>query len=149
MAEEDRRKIFGSRLRRLRKNKELTQRELGAKVGVTEAAIGMWESAKRLPDPETMTRLAQILGVSVDYLLGNDLPDGQGQPDSFSASWWHRDTPPDPVELEEFLRKANIHFNGAPLDEEDKRELIDYLRYRWWKKRKEQPEGGEQNGRAR
>lgn len=104
-------------------------------MNVTEAAVGMWEQARRLPDPEVLSRLASILGVSVDYLLGNSPPDPS------THLWWHRDTPPTNVELEEFLKTANIHFNGAPLNEDDKEEIIAYLKFKWdrdKKKRKEE-----------
>jgi len=35
------------------------------------------------------------------------------------------------VELEEFLKTANIYFNGAPLDEDDKEDIITYLKVKW------------------
>ncbi|MDH7478970.1 MAG: helix-turn-helix transcriptional regulator [Syntrophomonadaceae bacterium] len=66
------RKIFAERLLALREERELTQKELGALVGYTDAAIGNWERAKRLPDPETLAKLADIFDVTTDYLLGRD-----------------------------------------------------------------------------
>jgi transcriptional regulator with XRE-family HTH domain len=71
MSTPEKRQIFAKKLRALRKSKGLTQKEVGTLVGVTDAAVGMWEQAKRLPDPETMAHLAEIFGVSVDYLIGH------------------------------------------------------------------------------
>ncbi|NPV30763.1 MAG: helix-turn-helix transcriptional regulator, partial [Firmicutes bacterium] len=39
----DKRQLFAKRLRELRKSKGLTQKELGRRLNVTEAAVGMWE----------------------------------------------------------------------------------------------------------
>jgi transcriptional regulator with XRE-family HTH domain len=64
------REIFAKRLRILRKNKGYTQKELGALLNVTDAAVGMWEQARRLPDPEMLTHIAEVFDVSVDWLLG-------------------------------------------------------------------------------
>ena len=66
------RKVFAERLLALREERELTQKELGALVGYTDAAIGNWERAKRLPDPETLAKIADIFDVTTDYLLGRD-----------------------------------------------------------------------------
>jgi len=133
----DKRQLFAKRLRELRKSKGLTQKELGQRLNVTEAAVGMWEQTRRLPDPEVLTRLARIFGVSVDYLLGND-----PQPDPSTPSWWHRDAPPTDVELEEFLKNANVYFDGAPLNEEDKEDILTYLKVKWEREKKKREKEG-------
>ncbi|NPV74542.1 MAG: helix-turn-helix domain-containing protein, partial [Pelotomaculum sp.] len=132
----DKRQLFAKRLRELRKSKGLTQKELGRRLNVTEAAVGMWEQARRLPDPEVLSRLAGILGVSVDCLLGNP------HPDPSTPSWWYRDTPPTDVELEEFLKTANIYFDGAPLNEEDKEDIVTYLKVKWEREKKKREKEG-------
>lgn len=47
-------------------------KELGAIVGVTEAAISHYETGRREPTPQMLCSLAHALHVSVDYLLGRD-----------------------------------------------------------------------------
>lgn len=131
-----RREIFAKRLRALRENKGLTQKEVGSLIGITDAAVGMWEQGRRLPDAETMARLAEIFGVTVNYLLGID--DSSTYKDPSTLSWWYRDTPPTDVELEEFLKNANVHFDGTPLTEEDKDDIIAYLRFRWEREKKKE-----------
>jgi transcriptional regulator with XRE-family HTH domain len=66
----DNRQVFAKRLRTLRKKRGFTQKELGSLLSVTDAAVGMWEQARRLPDPEMLARLAEVFNVSVDWLLG-------------------------------------------------------------------------------
>ncbi|MDN4593541.1 helix-turn-helix domain-containing protein [Polycladomyces subterraneus] len=67
---------FPSRLKQLRRQKNLTQEQLGQQVGVTKVSISLYESGRRNPDLETITKIADVLEVSVDYLLGRtDAPD--------------------------------------------------------------------------
>lgn len=64
------------RIRELRKAKKVTMKELGNMIGVAESTMSLYETGKRKPDPETLSRLADYFNVSVDYLLGRD----EGQP---------------------------------------------------------------------
>lgn len=61
--------MFGDRLRKLRKEHKLTQKELGEKVSVSSRVIGYYESNERFPDKETLIALAEYFQVSLDYLL--------------------------------------------------------------------------------
>lgn len=60
----------GERLKKLRKEKKLTQSELGSKINVTKVSISGYESGNRSPDTDTLQRLADFFEVSTDYLLG-------------------------------------------------------------------------------
>ena len=64
--------VIPMRLRKLRKEKNLTMKQLGNIVGVTECAISQYELGKREPSNETLFKLADVFDVSVDYLLGRD-----------------------------------------------------------------------------
>ena len=48
----------------------ITMKELGKLVGVSEAAISHYETGRREPDQETIRRIAGVLRVTTDYLLG-------------------------------------------------------------------------------
>lgn len=61
---------FGERLRQLRKQKNLTQKQLAALVGVKNSIISFYEVGERMPSPEMVVKLASALNVSTDYLLG-------------------------------------------------------------------------------
>ena len=52
----------------------LTMKQLASTVGVTEAAISHYETGRREPDPDMLGRIANALGVTVDYLLGREDP---------------------------------------------------------------------------
>ena len=62
---------FGKRLRTLRKEKDLTQKELGKMIGVGRTTISEYESGKIVPRQDGLVKLAEILDVTVDYLTGN------------------------------------------------------------------------------
>ena len=51
----------------------LTTVQLAQKMGLTQAAVSQWESGKKVPGIETISRLADLYGVTVDYLLGRDI----------------------------------------------------------------------------
>lgn len=67
--------MFTEMLRSLRKEKGLTQRQLGAHVGVTQQMVGKWEKGQSTPDPGTLARIAELLEVTVDALLGVEAPE--------------------------------------------------------------------------
>jgi len=62
--------IFKERLQQLRKEANLQQKELGAKVGMSANAISMMETGNRETTFEKLVRLAEFFHVSTDYLLG-------------------------------------------------------------------------------
>jgi transcriptional regulator with XRE-family HTH domain len=61
--------LFAKTVRDLRAEKGLSQRDLANLLFVTRSTIARWENGSRLPDAETMSRLAQCLGVDVGTLL--------------------------------------------------------------------------------
>ena len=61
---------FGDKLRQLRKEKNLTQKQLGELVGIRNSVISFYELGERVPSPEVVKKLAAVLHVSTDYLLG-------------------------------------------------------------------------------
>lgn len=62
---------FAKRLRALRKEKGLTQKELGEKIGVGRTTISEYESGKIVPRQDGLIKLAEELNVTVDYLTCN------------------------------------------------------------------------------
>jgi transcriptional regulator with XRE-family HTH domain len=61
---------FKGRLKQLRNEKNLTQKELAKYIGTTRATLASWETGRREPDFETTSKIADYFNVSVDYLLG-------------------------------------------------------------------------------
>lgn len=62
--------VFAERLRRVRVSRNLTQRELGEKVGLSQQAIPQIETGSNKPSIDTLLKLSKALEVSADYLLG-------------------------------------------------------------------------------
>lgn len=60
------------RMREARKKMGYTMKFIAEKVGVSESAISQYETGKRQPDFETASKIADLLFVSVDYLLGRE-----------------------------------------------------------------------------
>ena len=58
------------RLKDLREEHNLTQKELGALVGVAQSNINRWENGTVRPSADFVVKLADYFGVSTDYLLG-------------------------------------------------------------------------------
>ena len=63
---------FGHRLKALRKNAGLSQKQLGEMVGVTKSVISFYELQDRSPSPLVLVRLSSVFHVTTDYLLGID-----------------------------------------------------------------------------
>ena len=62
---------FSERLKTLRKQAQLTQVDVAEKLGISQPAYASWERGIKKPTQENLVKIAQILNVSVDYLVGN------------------------------------------------------------------------------
>lgn len=60
---------FSTRLRKARLNRKLTQEQLGKMVNVTKVSISGYENGNRTPDLETLQNIANVLDISLDWLL--------------------------------------------------------------------------------
>ncbi len=61
---------FGERLAHLRKTAGCTQVEFAAEVGITQRMVAYYEAPNAQPPAHLLPQMAQVLGVSVDVLLG-------------------------------------------------------------------------------
>ena len=68
-----------NRLKELRQEKKLTQKELADKINVSKITVLRWENGERQIKPEKAKKLADYFGVSVGYLLGYDDNDFEKQ----------------------------------------------------------------------
>ena len=60
---------LGEKIKEARKQCGLSQEQLAEKLAVSRSAVAKWETDKGIPDVENLKALAQLLNVSVDYLL--------------------------------------------------------------------------------
>lgn len=63
-------KDFGERLKELRKEKHLTQKQLAALIDNAQSSIFYWETNKQEPTISALKKLCIVFDVSADYLLG-------------------------------------------------------------------------------
>lgn len=71
-------RTLGMMISSLRKEKGMTQLELAEKMGVTDKAVSKWERDLSYPDLNSIPKLAEIFGVSVEDLMQNRL-ESQGE----------------------------------------------------------------------
>lgn len=109
--------MFTKRLKELRKEANLTQKQVAEHFNISQSAYAQWETGKLNPKKETIQMFADFFNVSTDYLLGKT--------DIKNSSDIDEDA------LEQSLKKS-IGFNGKPATDEEienmKNALIDYLK---------------------
>lgn len=74
--------VISESVKRLRKEKGLTMRQLGACVGVSDSAIAQYESGERKPPIDVCVKLANLFDVSLDVLVRGkekDRPEGRSR----------------------------------------------------------------------
>lgn len=91
------------RIRELREQKQITQKELADTLKVAQNTISNWEKGIREPDSKILIKLAEIFGCSVDYLLGRDEPTEK--------------------------KTISINHDGEELTEEEKEEIENFKKY--------------------
>ena len=67
--------MFAKRLKELREKAGYSQYSFADAMGIAQSTVGGWESGKREPNFDMTKKIADFFGVSVDYLLGRDLPE--------------------------------------------------------------------------
>lgn len=66
--------LSGEKIRRLRLEQELSQKDLAEKLEVSRQAIAKWETNRGIPDIDNLKRIAQLFQVSIDYLVNDQEP---------------------------------------------------------------------------
>ncbi len=62
--------IFTQRLKELRKERGLTQKQLAEVLETTDDSIFSWEKGRSQPSIETLQKICNYFNVSADYLIG-------------------------------------------------------------------------------
>jgi transcriptional regulator with XRE-family HTH domain len=74
---------FANRIYELRRNKGLSQKELGDMLGVSNKAVSKWENGESMPKTSTMLKLAEILEIDGNELIGLDIKDKPADSSNF------------------------------------------------------------------
>lgn len=61
---------MGNKLKNLRKQRRLTQKQVADRIGLAISAVSSYEAGTRYPSYDILIKLARIYHVSTDYLLG-------------------------------------------------------------------------------
>lgn len=64
---------FTDKLKELRKEKKLTQKEIAEQIGIKQNSYSDWETGKNEPNLENIVKLSRILDTSTDELLGRQV----------------------------------------------------------------------------
>jgi transcriptional regulator with XRE-family HTH domain len=99
-------------LRALREARHLTQNQVAANLGVSRSTYAKWEISEREPDKAALLSIADLFGVTIDFLLG--------RPSAMVS--FAPDTSDDPTEN---MRVAMEHALKRPVDREDAETLLE------------------------
>lgn len=112
--------LLGKRIKSLRKEKGLTQEELGKLINVTKVSICCYEKETRVPTLETLLALAEVFNVDINYFLGNDLY-AVAEDDHKYSTYVAKEE----IEFIKEIRKHNNLYNKVISDPKRCAELID------------------------
>jgi transcriptional regulator with XRE-family HTH domain len=113
---------FGEKIRELRQHQRYSQREVAARIGITAVHLGRIESGRFFPSVEVVKRLAEIYGVTPNYLV-NDEPGPNGAPSVANQALAQRLELID--HLDEADQQALIHIIDCMLTKRKMRQLLD------------------------
>ena len=79
--------MIGNKLKKLRRDKDLTQEEVATHLGISYQAISKWERGDGYPDITMLPTLANYFGVSVDELIGMEEISSAKKLDEINLKW--------------------------------------------------------------
>lgn len=98
--------MIGDRLKKLRRNRDLTQEEVATHLGISYQAISKWERGDGYPDITMLPALANYFKVSVDELIGMDEISSANKLDEINQKWQENRTLGKHKENVELMRSA-------------------------------------------
>ncbi|MCC4348435.1 helix-turn-helix domain-containing protein [Limosilactobacillus reuteri] len=115
--------MIGNTIRELRKEKKMSQSELGKFIGVSQTTVTAWETGRAEPSSTFISKLADLFNVSTDYLLGRS--DNKKKPYYELTDKEKKDIALQAEKLMEGIESGeNLNFYGEPATEEQKERLL-------------------------
>ncbi len=108
------------RLQTLREQRNMTKSAMARELGFSRQVYGNYENGLRMPDAETLTRIANYFKVSVDYLLGNTNEPIKPKTEKI------------PKDLRKILEDEEIILNGRMLSDDDKQKMLKIIEAAFW-----------------
>lgn len=114
---------IGSRIAELREQRSWTQEQLSSSLGISRAALSHYEKNRREPDTETLSKVADIFGVTIDYLVGRTKRQEGTLDDDVRQFVDH-------LELSdaELLKRFSLTIDGRQLTQDEARQFIAFIR---------------------
>lgn len=115
---------FGERLKILRKDFNISQDELGKKIGVARTSVANYETNRNYPTSEVLEKLSDVFGVSLDYLLGKtDVRNNNDDPLGLAKIGFNINnyTPPTQTQKEQIKSMIEIILKDNKKDRADKK----------------------------
>ncbi len=116
--------MLSVRLKTLRKELKKTQQDIADYLGITRSAYTAYEIDRRSPDHETLSKLANLYNVSIDYLLGrtnNRTPLNEKD---------ERDIAKRIKQFRQEIEDSDgLAFDGEPMSEEAKESLVESMEH--------------------
>mgnify|MGYP000958995953 CR=1 FL=1 len=123
--------MLGEILKKLRSERNLLQKDVAKVLNITPSAYGFYEQGERVPNAETLQKLAEYFDVTVDYLLGRT----NIRKPYISESYLKNNsvTNKDLKQYEDFIKHAGAFFMDDEVNEEDKEKLFKDISELFWK----------------
>nr|WP_296039224.1 helix-turn-helix transcriptional regulator [uncultured Enterocloster sp.] len=114
---------LGTRIKKIRQSRGMTQLDLAKKIGTSQTAIALWESGNRSMSFEVIDRISIALSVSASYLL-------------FGEKDFKDDIPDESSSMSNLTVAA--HFDGDEFTEEELEDIRKYAEFVKSRRKKEQ-----------
>lgn len=79
---------IGKFIAELRKEKDLTQKELANKIGVTDRAVSKWENGRGMPDVSLLRKISEIFDITVNELLSGEKIDDKDKAQKLEENYF-------------------------------------------------------------
>jgi putative transcriptional regulator len=96
--------MLGDRIKEIRDAHGLTQEDLATAIGVSRTTITKYERNERVPDLITLTKITEILGISLDYVCGRKPSVKEKAAHEIIAMFDKKGLSPNDIESNEFRR---------------------------------------------
>lgn len=108
--------LLSEKLRRLRKNADLTQEQFACAIGVSPQSVSKWERDEGYPDISLLPAIANYFKITIDELLGNDNDSANEDVQNFHKKLWEIEDTEEQIALAtEYYRKYPKNYSLANL----------------------------------
>lgn len=119
-------KTLGERIKELREDNDISQKDFAMKINVSNTTLSMYESNKRVPSDDVKKKIADYFNVSLDYLMGvSDIRIAASKQIQLSAKEIK-----EKLSYDEFMETAKAFFMDA--SEEDREAITRDISNLYW-----------------